>query len=89
MNRCSATTLSGARCRNIGMGKCCHVHVHVHSRARSPTRDCRKKLQEKIRINMEEYHSGRWSSPKQAIAVSYSQVSRKYPKCVFKSNKKR
>jgi hypothetical protein len=30
---------------------------------------------------MDEYRAGRWSSPKQAVAVSYSQVQKKHPKC--------
>ncbi len=42
---------------------------------------CKKYLQDKIRINMNEYKSGRYSSRSQAIAVSYSQVLKKHPKC--------
>ena len=42
---------------------------------------CKKELQKKIRINMNEYKSGRYKSPKQAIAVSYSQIKKKYPSC--------
>lgn len=75
MNRCSAITNSGTRCRNSASRKYCHCH--------SQSSDCKKKLQDKIRINMEEYHEGRWVSPKQAIAVSYSQVRKKYPECRF------
>ena len=30
---------------------------------------------------MKEYRSGRYVSPAQAIAVSYSQVQKRYPKC--------
>ena len=57
--------------------------------SRSP---CRKHLSKKIAINMKEYKDGRYSSPKQAIAVSYSQVKKLYPHCkrelTKKSNKK-
>ena len=42
---------------------------------------CKQKLASKIKINMTEYKAGRWKSPKQAIAVSYSQVLKKSPKC--------
>ena len=42
---------------------------------------CKKELQKKIRINMYEYKSGRYKSPKQALAVSYSQIKKKYPSC--------
>ena len=42
---------------------------------------CKKELQKKIRINMNEYKSGKYKSPKQAIAVSYSQIKKKYPSC--------
>ena len=35
---------------------------------------CRTFIRNKIRTNMEEYKSGRFSSPKQALAVSYSQA---------------
>ena len=44
---------------------------------------CRSKLSNKIRINMKEYKQGnkKIKSPSQAIAISYSQVKKKYPKC--------
>lgn len=48
---------------------------------RSPRLSCKEKLSEKIRINMREYKEGRWVSPQQAIAVSYSQVLKKSPSC--------
>lgn len=85
MNRCSGITLSGNRCRNPAERKYCHCHMNF----RSPSQSCKKKLQAKIKINIDEYRKGRWKSPKQAVAVSYSQVSRKYPECVFKSNKRK
>lgn len=44
---------------------------------------CRNKLSNKIRINMKELKSGskRIKSQSQAIAVSYSQIKKKFPKC--------
>jgi len=42
---------------------------------------CREMLSDKISINMKEYKKGRYSSPKQSIAVSYSQIKKMYPKC--------
>jgi hypothetical protein len=46
-----------------------------------PSKVCKEKLSEKIRINMREYRKGRWKSPQQAIAVSYAQVLKKSPSC--------
>ena len=42
---------------------------------------CRSYLKKEIRKNMKEYKSGRYSSRAQALAVSYSQVKKKYPRC--------
>ena len=42
---------------------------------------CQKLLGKKIGINMGEYRKGRYSSPKQAIAVAYSQVRGEHPGC--------
>ncbi len=49
---------------------------------------CQSKLKNKIRINMAEYKKGRFSSRKQALAVSYAQVKKKSPGCkrYFKRN---
>lgn len=44
---------------------------------------CKKYLQKKIKINMHEYKKGRFVSRKQALAVSYSQTRKKYPRCKF------
>ncbi len=44
---------------------------------------CKKRLQDKIKINLHEWKQGLWKSQKQAIAVSYSQVKKKYPRCRF------
>lgn len=56
---------------------------------RSPVyKSCRDLLKRKISKNMREYKSGRYSSPKQAIAVSYSQVARSSPKCKRSLKKK-
>lgn len=56
------------------------------SRSRSRTKPkvskklCRKRLSKKISINIKE---NRWPR-KQAIAVSYSQIRKKYPQCISK-----
>lgn len=42
---------------------------------------CGSLVRDKISANMDEYRKGRWTSPAQAIAVSYSQVNKRYPKC--------
>lgn len=42
---------------------------------------CKGHLSKKISINMREYKKGKYSSPTQAIAVSYNQVKKKYSKC--------
>lgn len=44
---------------------------------------CRSKLSNKIKINMREMKSGnkRIKSRLQAIAIAYSQIRKKYPKC--------
>lgn len=51
---------------------------------------CRSKLSNKIKINMKEYKQGnkRIKSGIQAIAISYNQIKKKYPKC-SKSLKKK
>jgi hypothetical protein len=43
--------------------------------------DCKAELKEKIKINTREYNNGKYSSRKQAIAVAYSQIKKKYPQC--------
>ena len=50
---------------------------------------CKRKLSKKIAINLKEMKSGnkKIKSPKQAIAISYNQIKKKYPKCI-KSLKK-
>jgi hypothetical protein len=42
---------------------------------------CRQRLNDKIKINMKEYEHGLYQTRKQAIAVSYSQTLKKYPRC--------
>ena len=68
-------------------------HSKRRSPRKSPSKKCREHLQKKIKINMAEYKSGRYSSRAQAVAVSYAQVKKKYPYCKRslsrKSNKKR
>ncbi len=42
---------------------------------------CKHKLKQKIKINMKEWKRKRFKSQKQALAVSYAQVKKKFPKC--------
>ncbi len=51
------------------------------SSRKTPKSKCKQWLQDKIKINMEEYKKGRWVSRAQAVAVSYSQVKKKHPNC--------
>ncbi len=56
------------------------------------TAKCQKLIAKKIGINMGEYRQGRYTSPKQAIAVAYSQVKKEHPTCkgpITKSRNKR
>ena len=39
-----------------------------------------------IKMNLSEYKKGKYKSSKQAIAVSYTQTSKKYPKCELVRN---
>jgi hypothetical protein len=54
-----------------------------HSRRRKTTymtlARCKEELKEKIKINTREYNDGKYANRKQAIAVAYSQIKRKYP----------
>jgi hypothetical protein len=56
---------------------------------RKSSKKCRERLQKKIRINIGEYKSGRYSSRAQALAISYAQVKKKYPSCKRSLSKKR
>jgi len=49
-------------------------------KSKTPVR-CRNLLSRKIRANIDEFKTGRYSSRAQAIAVSYAQSSKKYPSC--------
>jgi hypothetical protein len=42
---------------------------------------CKNFLKKKIAINMTEYKKGRFKSPAQAIAVSYSELKKRIPSC--------
>ena len=42
---------------------------------------CLKDFEKKKKINLEEYKKGKYVNNKQALAVTYSQVLRKNPKC--------
>ena len=41
---------------------------------RSNSKEFKKYLQKKIRKNMKEWKDGRWTSQKQALAVSYNET---------------
>ena len=49
---------------------------------------CKKRLSEKIKINMSERKSRGWSKP-QAIAISYSQIKKSFPRCKSVLNKRK
>jgi hypothetical protein len=51
--------------------------------AKKSKKQCKDLLQKKIRINITEFKKGRWKSPKQAVAVSYSQIRQRFPECLF------
>jgi hypothetical protein len=43
---------------------------------------CKLALKEKIRDNIREYNNNvKYVNKKQAIAVAYSQINKKYPRC--------
>ena len=42
---------------------------------------CLKEFEKKIKINLKEYKNGTYVSNKQALAVTYSQIFKKNPKC--------
>jgi hypothetical protein len=42
---------------------------------------CKSALNDKIKINMREYNEGKYANRKQAIAIAYSQINKKYPQC--------
>jgi len=50
-------------------------------RRKSRRSKCKKYLQKKIGINMNEFKTGRYKSRVQAIAVAYKQVGKKHPAC--------
>ena len=43
-----------------------------------PSDAFKRYLKKKIELNMREYKRGRWVSPQQAVAVSYSQTRKKF-----------
>ena len=49
---------------------------------------CKKRLSEKIKINMSERKSRGWSRP-QAVAISYSQIKKSFPRCNSVLNKRK
>lgn len=63
-----------------------HSYISKPSRSRKPSKStymtrsrCKTILNSKIRMNMVEYKNGRYSNRKQAIAVAYSQIKKKFP----------
>jgi hypothetical protein len=42
---------------------------------------CKEVLQKKIKQTTREYKDGKFSSRKQAVAVAYSFINKKYPNC--------
>ena len=63
---------------------------------KSEEKKCLKEFEKKKKINLDEYKKGKYVNNKQALAVTYSQVFRKNPKCEkyigskkFKSQKKK
>ena len=60
-----------------------HKNKEVWRKAGKKETECNNFLQNKIKINLKEYKRGRYKSSKQAIAVSYKQTSKKFPKCKF------
>ena len=55
--------------------------VKYWKKLKSEEKKCLKDFEKKIKINLEEYKKGKYVSNKQALAVTYSQVLRKNPKC--------
>jgi hypothetical protein len=50
---------------------------------------CKKRLSEKIAININEMKDGLYVSRAQAIAVAYKQITKKFPQCTrYLSSKK-
>jgi len=46
-----------------------------------PKKTCKQDVSKKIADNTKEFKKGKFGSRKQAIAVAYSQVSKKRPGC--------
>tara|TARA_B100001094_G_C17664345_1_gene545685 strand:+ start:114 stop:461 length:348 start_codon:yes stop_codon:yes gene_type:complete len=55
--------------------------VKYWKKLKSEEKKCLKDFEKKKKINLEEYKKGKYVSNKQALAVTYSQVLRKNPKC--------
>lgn len=55
--------------------------ISLKSRTRNSPSKCKALLKKKIDINMSEYKKGRFSSPKQAVAISYSEAGKINPNC--------
>ena len=83
-NQCKGITKKGVRCKNKSSSSMCYCHSTNNSTislnySEKPSLDfCKNALKKKISINI---HEKRWTSPKQAVAVSYSQVKKWFPEC--------
>jgi hypothetical protein len=55
--------------------------LNLNNKKSVTKKSCRKRLSNKIRTNMNELKAGRWVNKQQAIAVSFSQINKLYPKC--------
>jgi hypothetical protein len=57
-------------------------HIDKHLKIK---KKCDKRLSDKIKTNIKEYKSpqNKFISKEQAIAVSYSQINKKYPECEY------
>lgn len=54
---------------------------HKRSKPFYTNNRCQGLLKKKISINMKEYNAGKFVSRPQAVAVSYSQVRKSFPRC--------
>ena len=55
--------------------------VKYWKKLKSEEKKCLKDFEKKKKINLDEYKKGKYVNNKQALAVTYSQVFRKNPKC--------
>lgn len=58
-----------------------YQNKEIWRKANKTEQACNTYLKNKIKVNIKEYKKGKYKSVKQAIAVSYKQSLKKYPKC--------